>query len=29
MMAVTKEPKGGSPKPTSDILIKGNIKGAI
>ncbi|MCI0660513.1 MAG: anti-sigma factor [Acidobacteria bacterium] len=29
MMAVTSEPKGGSPKPTSDILIKGNIKGAI
>jgi len=29
MTAVTLEPKGGSPKPTSDILIKGNIKGAI
>jgi anti-sigma-K factor RskA len=29
MTAVTLEPRGGSPKPTSNILIKGNIKGAI
>jgi hypothetical protein len=28
-MAVTSEPKGGSPQPTSNILIKGNLKGAI
>jgi len=28
-MAVTKEPKGGSPKPTSNILMSGNLKGAI
>jgi anti-sigma-K factor RskA len=29
MTAVTLEPKGGSPKPTTPILIKGDIKGAI